>query len=582
MKKSGWHVSWLTFRTRTIRRFTCGLIGTLLICLWSAPAWGQFVDLDTLLSRRSGVQTYRIGNVEIAPIRLDGRFLFRVASPIPDAPDADQRPIQWRVQELNFKFRSLIVNGFDPETLNVFVTNVDNQPLIQVKDQQMESPKTLLTVTNLDVQIDISGNTAVQVAQRRAEIIETALLNAWQERQPDYLRRQLRRIALMLLVMGVGLALTVGLQRLRHQRSRQMTEAHQRAEALAANSDQGATSTLQDETSVAEPDPRPRRLTRFSLTWNQWKLLNQMIKILLQLLQVGIVFGGSVWILRQLPYTRGLSNWLLTLPLSLILIPLVLALVRWGVDWSILFSLNRWANWANDTQAANHRVRLRANTLWDVTQRVTLGLAYLIGILLFFVVTNALPIGLILLAVFGLASQNLIKDWLRGILILWEDHYAQGDIVTIDGVTGTVETVNLRVTQLRTLDCHLVSIDNGSFSRAINLTSSQSGIALSITVAYSTDLDEAIAVIAQVGKEMRQAPAWQDVILEDPSVLGVDHFGENGVSIRLLIKTVPGKHNNAGREFRRRLKPALDQAGITIPLPQRSVWLADSRAALGK
>jgi small conductance mechanosensitive channel len=546
--------------------------------LWSAPAWGQFIDLDALWSRRSGVQTYRVGNVEIAPIRLDGRFLFRVAAPAPDVPDPDRRPIQWRVQELNFKFRSLIVNGFDPETLTVFVANVDNQPVIQVQDQQMESPKTLLTVTPLDMQIDVSGNTAAQVAQRRAEIIETALLNAWQERQPDYLRRQLQRIALMLLVLGVGFALTVVLQRWRHHRSRQMVEAHQRAEALAAETNPDA-SPLKDEVPVAEPDPRPRRLNRFSLSWNQWKLLNQMVKILLQVLQVGIVFGGIVWILRQLPYTRGFSNWLLTLPLSLILIPLVLALVRWGVDWSILFSLNRWANWANDTQAANHRVRLRANTIWDVTQRVTLGLAYLTGILLFFVVINALPIGLILLAVFGFASQNLIKDWLRGILILLEDHYAQGDIVTIDGVTGTVETMNLRVTQLRTLDYHLVSIDNGSFSKAINLTSTQSGIALSITVAYSTDLDQAMAVIAQVGQKMRQAPDWQDIMLEDPLVLGVDDFGDNGVAIRLVIKTVPGKHASTGREFRRRLKPALDQAGITIPLPQRAVWLADARSA---
>jgi small conductance mechanosensitive channel len=364
----------------------------------------------------------------------------------------------------------LIVNGFDPETLTVSVTNIDNQSVIQVQDQQMEVPKTLLTVTNLDAQIDISGSTATQVAQRRAKIIETALLNAWQERQPDYLWQQLRRIVLMLLAMEVGFAFTVGLQRLRHQRYRLAAEAHQQAEAVSADADPGAMLSLQDEEPLEEYGLKSRLLSRFSLTWNQWKLLNQMLKILLKVLQVGIGFGGIVWILRQLPYTRGFSNWLLTLPLSLILIPLVLTLVRWGVDWSILFSLNRWANWVSDIQGANQRVRLRANTIWEVTQGVTLGLACVIGILLFFVVIKALPIGLISLAIFGFASQNLIKDWLRGILILLEDHYAQGDIVTIDGVTGTVETMNLRITQLRTLDCRLVSIDNGSFSRVINLT----------------------------------------------------------------------------------------------------------------
>lgn len=78
---------------------------------------------------------------------------------------------------------------------------------------------------------------------------------------------------------------------------------------------------------------------------------------------------------------------------------------------------------------------------------------------------------------------------------------------------------------------------------------------------------------------MRQSPDWQDIILEDPVVLGVDDFGDNGIAIRLVIKTVPGQHANAGREFRRRLKPALDQAGITIPFPQRSVWFKDSLPA---
>jgi small conductance mechanosensitive channel len=202
-----------------------------------------------------------------------------------------------------------------------------------------------------------------------------------------------------------------------------------------------------------------------------------------------------------------------------------------------------------------------------------------IGILLFFAVINALPVGLVILAVIGFASQNLIKDWLRGVLILSEDHYAKGDVVTIDGMTGTVETMNLRVTQLRTLDCRLISIDTGSFSKATNLTSTLSGITLAITVAYSTDLDQAIAVIAQVGAEMRHDPTWQDLMLEDPVVLGVDDFGDNGVAIRLLIKTIPGKHASAGREFRRRLKPALDEAGITIPLPQLSIWLANSSSA---
>ena len=138
---------------------------------------------------------------------------------------------------------------------------------------------------------------------------------------------------------------------------------------------------------------------------------------------------------------------------------------------------------------------------------------------------------------------------------------------------GFVEYLNLRITQLRTFDGELVTIANGSINTAINLTHQWSRLNLGVDVAYSTDLDKAMMVIEEVAVKMRRDSVWGKFILEPPNILGVDAFGDNGITIRLLIKTQPMKHWEVGREYRRRLKQAFDLANITIPFPQRSIWL---------
>ena len=241
-----------------------------------------------------------------------------------------------------------------------------------------------------------------------------------------------------------------------------------------------------------------------------------------------------------------------------------------------MLSLDRWVELREETQTLSNRFRLRIQTLLNILKDLTSQIAWLMGLLLFFRVINALKIGLILLAIVAVASQNLLKDWLRGALILIEDHYAKGDIVIINSSRGKVEFMNLRVTQLRTLDGKLVSIDNGSFTQVENLTRQWSGIRLIIGVAYNTNLEEAKEVIGQVAQDMEKDPDWSQYLIEAPQILGVENFGENSIEIALLIKTETGKQFKVGREYRRRLKPAFDRAGISIPFPQRSIWFENA------
>ncbi len=103
------------------------------------------------------------------------------------------------------------------------------------------------------------------------------------------------------------------------------------------------------------------------------------------------------------------------------------------------------------------------------------------------------------------------------------------------------------------IDSEAITIAHSSFAQVINYTKNWSRLNLGVTVAYNTDLDKAISVIEAVAKELSRDVKWQQRILEQPKVLGVDDFGDNSITIRLLIKTKPRKQWEIGREYRRRL-----------------------------
>jgi small conductance mechanosensitive channel len=109
-----------------------------------------------------------------------------------------------------------------------------------------------------------------------------------------------------------------------------------------------------------------------------------------------------------------------------------------------------------------------------------------------------------------------------------------------------------------------------------NLSKDWSRVDLAITIAYDANVDRAITVVKQVGEDMTSDPAWKDKIPEPPDVLGVDEIGNNGITLRVWIKTLPLQQWNVAREFRRRLKRSLDDEGIAIGLPQQSLWFRNS------
>ena len=559
-----------------------GLVSLCVIGLsygWSPRAQAQLPKLWEAQdnSDRPSIEYVQRGNMHIAPVKLDGVPLFEIAAPAAN-DDNDSRnilPIEWRVNEIETRLTRIVRTGFSPADLRVIAKELNNQTVIVAIKGKWEQH--LMTVTELDRQIDGTFMTSAAIARTRAVEIKEALLLANEERQPEYIRQQL---SFLLKMMAGVIISSLIMQRLQKLLKRQWR-------SLNHHSTPDATP---DEPPAASPAEKPEDSSDLLSQWLSFsslprsslpqlsvarqRNLNLALRSLLWWGQVIIWLAAVTLTLLIFPQTRAIGLWLARVPISFILILLGLSNVQKFINMLVVYWLGQWAEWDAMSDRPNPRVALRIPLLNQTIQDVMRYVVISIGILLFlYAIKMPLPLVLTALGVVGLSAQNLIKDWISGFLILWEDQYTEGDVITINSKMGLVEHLNLRQTQLRTLDGELVTIANGSFTTVINLTHQWSRINLGIEVAYDTDLDMAMTVIEDVATKMQHDSDWGEWMIEPPTLLGVDAFGENSITIRLLIKTQPMKQWDVGREYRRRLKQAFDQFNITIPFPQRSIWL---------
>lgn len=172
-------------------------------------------------------------------------------------------------------------------------------------------------------------------------------------------------------------------------------------------------------------------------------------------------------------------------------------------------------------------------------------------------------VGILSLAV-SFGAQSLVKDFISGFFILFENQFVVGDVVQIGDKTGTVERMTLRVVALRDARGVLHTIPNGSITIVSNQTRGWAREVIDVTVAYDADVDRVLATIRDELSRFRAEPAWQGRLEGASEVLGVQSFAETGIVIRTHIRTAPGSQWEVGREFNRRLKVRFDHDGIEI------------------
>jgi small conductance mechanosensitive channel len=173
----------------------------------------------------------------------------------------------------------------------------------------------------------------------------------------------------------------------------------------------------------------------------------------------------------------------------------------------------------------------------------------------------------------GFGAQSLVKDCIAGLFMLIEDQYGIGDVVDLDEATGVVEKISLRTTVLRGVDGTVWHVPNGEVQRVGNMSQLWSVALVDVDVAYDSDLAAARQVIIDRTVDVCNREEWADSVIDEPKLLGVEALGADGITIRLTVKTVPGAQWGLQRTLREELKTALDDAGIEIPFPQRTVWV---------
>ncbi|MBV9342582.1 MAG: mechanosensitive ion channel family protein [Acidobacteria bacterium] len=174
----------------------------------------------------------------------------------------------------------------------------------------------------------------------------------------------------------------------------------------------------------------------------------------------------------------------------------------------------------------------------------------------------------------GFGAQTLVKDFINGFFILFENQYDIGDTIRIAGVKGTVERMSLRNTVLRDEDGTLHIVPNSAVQIVSNATRDWSQLALRVAVAYNEPSDKIVRLLKEVGATVRHDPAFADDIVSDIDVPGIDRVGSGEAEYLMLIKTRPNKQYPVSRELRRRIKECFESNKVQAAGPGR-IYVVD-------
>lgn len=220
---------------------------------------------------------------------------------------------------------------------------------------------------------------------------------------------------------------------------------------------------------------------------------------------------------------------------------------------------------------STERTRQRTQAIGSVLRSVSTAVIFGVGVMMIISVLQ-IPITPILASVsavgvaVGLGAKDVITDFLAGISMIFEDQYGVGDVVDTGLAKGTVIEVGLRVTKLRDVDGEIWYVRNGSITRVGNQSQGWGRAVVDVPVHYGEDVGRVQEVLSVTVEELYQDEAWRGKFLHDqpPQVMGIENLDGGAVVIRVQARTVPQKNVEVARELRRRIKGALDEAGIEV------------------
>jgi small conductance mechanosensitive channel len=274
-----------------------------------------------------------------------------------------------------------------------------------------------------------------------------------------------------------------------------------------------------------------------------------------------------------------LSDWASQEGLEIVLLVLgsvlLTRLIRWSVDRMVSAVERRDERDAGDvlsvSEARKHERALAQVIGWGCVVLVYLVTVVMVIQRLNIPVTSLVAPATLLGAALGFGAQRLVQDLLSGFFIFTERQYGYGDIIRIaqpgdvTGIAGAVEEVTLRTTKLRTEGGELIVIPNGEIRQVTNLSKDWARVVLDIPLAVDSDIPQATEILHRISEEIMEDEDWSRLLLDPPSVMGIERFGVGFLQLRFVARTLPGRQWDVARELRGRITAAFQQAGVAAP-----------------
>ncbi|MGV0625595.1 mechanosensitive ion channel family protein [Mycolicibacter minnesotensis] len=273
---------------------------------------------------------------------------------------------------------------------------------------------------------------------------------------------------------------------------------------------------------------------------------------------------------------RGeVGEWVLTKGLRVVLLLIGAVLASRFITWAARRVTRRLEHGfaASDalvrSEASKHRQAVASVISWVSVVLLCVMVAVQITTIFDIPVGSLVGPAAVLGGAIGFGAQKLVQDLLSGFFIITEKQYGFGDLVQLSmagaptEALGTVEEVTLRVTKLRTSNGEVFTIPNGNIVRSLNLSKDWARAVVDIPVPTSADLTRVNEVLHQVCENAREVDApLRDLLLDEPSMMGVESLEVGVVNLRMVARTLPGKQFEVGRRLRIQVVRALASVGV--------------------
>jgi small-conductance mechanosensitive channel len=506
-----------------------------------------------------------------APVALDGAPLFRVAARAL-GPDA-QAPLLYRVSLIENALEEAVAvipaergsrKAFDPQSFRVVLRQDRDQAVLSALDATHRYPLQLVTVTSADARYN--GESVAHVAARWQVTLQSALLQALAKRQPAVFASDLAKVVEAGAILSICTVLAIaGIALVRRETAR--------LERVVAAGEAQLNQTA-SPAGDGESDQSARRhsvlLTALERVGpqNSLKLLGAVAGLLFW----GVLLAWTIavpWALFFFPQTTPLAYSLsrgatqvATIWIGAAVLDRVLdvAIARTEAGWHVRYDApteERAREMLRVPTIAHAVAGFKTFALVFIAALATLGA---IGIPVASVVTIG---GLAALGI-SLAAQNIIRDFVNGFLVLFEDQYVIGDYVTINSCRGLVEQLTLRMAQIRDPNGNLTTIAHSAVTSVSNESRNWSRVLYRISLDPTTDVPVALEVIRRTIEGLAADPAWADAVIAPLESLGIEDQTRDWVLIRATLKTAPLRQFVLRREIHLRVRAALAEAKIAL------------------